>query len=100
MFYLEINFESHILVRPYLNNFLKYLSRYYEIVIFTAGIEDYAHAVLDVIDPYRKYIKYILDRRHTKKINGYYIKDISNVGRDIQKVIIIDDIPQSFCMQY
>jgi len=38
------------MVRPYCGKFLKALSEYYEIVIFTAAMKDYADWIIDGID--------------------------------------------------
>jgi len=38
------------LVRPYAEEFLVEMSKYYEIVIFTAALSDYADWILDLID--------------------------------------------------
>ena len=38
------------MVRPYCNKFLSVLSEYYEIVIFTAAMQDYADWILAGID--------------------------------------------------
>jgi len=56
--------ESYFLVRPYCLEFLKELSIYYEIVIFTAGVREYADWVLNIIDK-NGYIKHRLYRQHT-----------------------------------
>ena len=47
----------HVRVRPYLEDCLERLSALYEIVVFTAGVQDYADKILDHIDPERKIIK-------------------------------------------
>ena len=38
-------------VRPHLEPMLDYLSKYYELCVFTAGEQGYADAVLDYLDP-------------------------------------------------
>jgi hypothetical protein len=47
----------HVRVRPYLQDCLERLSQLYEIVVFTAGVQEYADKILDQIDPERKIIK-------------------------------------------
>ena len=42
--------ESFFRIRPYCLQFLKELSQIYEIVIFTAGMEEYADWVLNQLD--------------------------------------------------
>ena len=43
--------KSKFLVRPYVYTFLKNISLYFEIFIFTAAQQDYADWILDRIDP-------------------------------------------------
>lgn len=49
--------DSHFLIRPGCFEFIEEMSKYYELVIFTAAMQDYADSVLDQIDP-NKIIKY------------------------------------------
>jgi len=46
-----------------------------------------------------KIIKFKLYRKHTEQINGIFIKDLSKLGRDINKVIIIDNNKDNFSLQ-
>jgi len=46
--------EAYVQVRPYAEFFLKELSSYYELVIFTAATSEYADLILDVIDKNKK----------------------------------------------
>ena len=41
---------GQFLVRPYAEEFLEQLSKYYEIFIFTAALPDYANFIIDIID--------------------------------------------------
>ena len=60
--YFEMGSEGgHFLVRPGAEKFVKEMSQIYEVVIFTAGMQDYADWVLDQLDPHG-YIKYRLYR--------------------------------------
>jgi len=87
--------------RPYLYYFLEKLSKYYEIIIFTAAHASYASAVVDYIDPEKKFIKYVISRdRCLVTKNGYYIKDLRILAnRDLKDVLIVDNITHSFSMQ-
>lgn len=49
--------DIHVRIRPYLMDCLERLSKLYEIVVFTAGVQDYADKILDHIDPDRSIIK-------------------------------------------
>jgi CTD small phosphatase-like protein 2 len=57
--------ERKFKLRPNCVTFLRALSSYFEIVIFTAASQDYADWILDVLDSPREMIKYRLYRQHT-----------------------------------
>ena len=46
-----------------------------------------------------RYIKYRLYRQHTIQIGSVYIKDLSKLGRDLSKVVIVDNMPANFQLQ-
>lgn len=76
--------------RPYLDEFLNELRNFYEIVIFTSGIQEYADSVVDVIDK-NKCVSHRLYRVHTIYEDYSFVKNLENLGRDLSKVIIIDN---------
>jgi CTD small phosphatase-like protein 2 len=85
-------------VRPGAIKFLSEMSKYYELVIFTAGLKDYADLIINDFDK-QSYIQHRLYRDHTKFRNGVYVKDLSKLGRDLNKTIIIDNISENFSAQ-
>ena len=73
------------------------MSQIFEIVIFTAAIQDYADSILDYIDPDKKIFSKRLYRQHTEPVeNKYSLKDLSILNRDLKRTIIIDNIPENF----
>jgi CTD small phosphatase-like protein 2 len=64
---------GQFLVRPYAENFIEEMSKYYELVIFTAALSDYADWILEKIDP-NNLIKYKLYRQHCVSNGKNYIK--------------------------
>ncbi|KAF2093698.1 NIF-domain-containing protein, partial [Rhizodiscina lignyota] len=75
--------------RPGLDYFLRYLSQYYEIVLFTSLPMGQAEPVYRKLDPYH-IIMWPLFREATRYHKGEYIKDLSYLNRDLSKVIILD----------
>lgn len=71
------------------------MSTYYELVVFTAGLKDYADWILDDLDR-TGFIQYRLYRDHCKFKHGVYLKDLTKLGRHLSKVIIIDNIEENF----
>ena len=87
------------LIRPYCFQFLEEMSKIFEIVIFTAALKDYADSILDVLDPNKKLINYRLYRQHTSVVGITYCKDLSKIGRDLGKTIIVDNLADNFKLQ-
>lgn len=79
--------------RPGLDEFLRRAAELYEVVVFTASLECYAGPVLDIIDP-NHYISHRLFREHCILVKGEFVKDLSRLGRDMSKVVIIDVLPR------
>mmetsp|Transcript_32557 Transcript_32557/g.56339 ORF Transcript_32557/g.56339 Transcript_32557/m.56339 type:complete len:330 (-) Transcript_32557:3-992(-) len=96
--YVEVGDEAEVLVRPFCCEFLAEMSQYYEIVVFTAGLQDYADWVLDQLDT-EHYIKHRLYRHHTVQEGNVYLKDLSRTGRDLASTIIVDNVAENFKLQ-
>ena len=95
---IEIENEIHdiyILVRPGVKKFLENMAKMFEIVIFTASVSSYADPLLDIIDKDRN-CKYRLFRDHCTQINGFFVKELNKLGRDLKDVIIVDNSPLSY----
>jgi CTD small phosphatase-like protein 2 len=60
-------------VRPYAEAFIEEMSKYYEVVIFTAALSEYANWIIDKIDS-KNLIKHKLYRQHTVPQGNTYIK--------------------------
>ncbi|CAK92430.1 unnamed protein product (macronuclear) [Paramecium tetraurelia] len=86
---------GHFLIRPFTHQFLQEMSQFYELVVFTAGLPDYANWVLDQVDK-NKNISYRLFRQHALQYSNQFIKDLSRLGRDLSKCIIVDNVPDNF----
>ena len=85
------------------------MSEIYEVVIFTAAMQDvisfvfimyvqYADWVLDQIDK-DKCITYRLYRQHALPYGPVFVKDLSRIGRDLAKTIIVDNVAENFQLQ-
>ncbi|KXH58470.1 NLI interacting factor-like phosphatase [Colletotrichum salicis] len=75
--------------RPGVDYFLRYLSQYYELVLFTSVPFAIGEPLVRKLDPYR-FIMWPLYREATKYKDGEVVKDLSYLNRDLSKVIIID----------
>lgn len=96
--YIENDGHGEYLTRPYLENFLNEMKNFFEIVVFTAAVQDYADWILDDLDSSRV-VKHRLYRQHTIPAGCLFLKDLSNLGRKLDKMIIIDNVAENFQLQ-
>jgi Dullard-like phosphatase family protein len=96
-FFTHIN--GMFFVRPFCFDFLRELNDIYEIITFTAGTKEYADNILNILDIDNNIIKYRLYRQHTTILGMSIYKDLSKLGRDLSRVIIIDNLKENFKMQ-
>ncbi|KAJ4980967.1 hypothetical protein NE237_031804 [Protea cynaroides] len=90
--------DFYVLKRPGVEELLDVLGKKFEIVVFTAGLKEYASLVLDKIDP-KGLISHRLYRESCKEKEGRFVKDLSEMGRDLRRVVIVDDNPNAYLFQ-
>lgn len=88
----------YVLKRPGVDEFLESLASKFEVVVFTAAVKEYASLVLDRIDQ-NGLISHRLYRDSCREVEGKFVKDLSEMGRDLNRVIIVDDNPNSYVNQ-
>ena len=91
--------EGVLRVRPGIVEFLDAVDKYYELIIFTAATQDYADLLIDAVEENKIYFEHRLYRQHTVIIGNDFVKDLSRVGRPLDKIIIVDNMPQNFRLQ-
>ena len=88
-----------IKIRPYLYQFLDRIKKYYELVVFTAATQEYADPIINALEQNKKYFDYRLYRIHTIIIDNDFVKDLSKLGRDLSRIIIVDNMEQNYKLQ-
>ena len=88
--------SGKIMIRPFLYDFLKNVKKYYELIIFTAATQDYADPIINAIEKDEKYFEHRLYRIHTTIIDNDFVKDLSKLGRDLNRTIIVDNMKQNY----
>ena len=85
--------------RPFLFEFLDSVSQFYEIILFTCSTQNYTESIIKAIEYKKKYFDYIFCRQHTIIIKNDFVKDLTRIGRSLDSIIIIDNMPQHFKLQ-
>uniref|UniRef100_A0A3B3CK86 protein-serine/threonine phosphatase n=1 Tax=Oryzias melastigma TaxID=30732 RepID=A0A3B3CK86_ORYME len=87
--------QVYVLKRPHVDEFLKRMGELFECILFTASLSKYADPVSDMLDKCGAF-KNRLFREACVFHKGNYVKDLSRLGRDLNRVIIIDNSPASY----
>ncbi|EAL88190.1 hypothetical protein KXW98_005009 [Aspergillus fumigatus] len=95
---VEIEGQYHniyVIKRPGVDQFMKRVGELYEVVVFTASVSKYGDPLLDQLDIHNV-VHHRLFRDSCYNHQGNYVKDLSQVGRDLRETIIIDNSPTSY----
>lgn len=87
--------QVYVLKRPFVDEFMKRVGEWFEVVVFTASLAKYADPVLDLLDKHHV-VRHRLFREACTNHKGNYVKDLSRLGRPLEKTIIIDNSPASY----
>lgn len=82
--------------RPFCDEFLRRVCKWYNLVVFTASVQEYADPVIDWLETERKFFSARYYRQHCTFRQGAFIKDLSSVESDLSKVMILDNSPLSY----
>lgn len=85
----------YVLKRPGVDEFMKRMGQYYEIIIYTASLSKYADPLLDKLDIHNV-IQKRLFRESCVFHDGHYVKDLSLLRRELCNTIIVDNSPMSY----
>ena len=87
--------DVYVLKRPWVDLFLIEMAEKYELVVFTASLAKYANPLMDKLDVHGV-VRHRLFRDACYPFQGNYVKDLTCLGRDLRKTIIIDNSPYSY----
>ena len=90
--------DVYVLKRPYVDYFMEEMGKHYEIVVFTASLAKYADPLLDLLDIHNV-IRWRLFRESCYPFQGNYVKDLTSLGRPLERTIILDNSPHSYAFQ-
>lgn len=84
--------------RPGLSNFLAFVRKHFEVILWTAGTGEYARAILSVIDPDGETFAGRVVARDKRWFRPQpdgqgYAKDLRRLGRSLQRTVLVDNYP-------
>jgi RNA polymerase II subunit A small phosphatase-like protein len=87
--------QVYVMKRPFVDEFLQKMGELFECVLFTASLGKYADPVTDLLDKWGVF-RARLFRESCVFHRGNYVKDLSRLGRELNKIIIVDNSPASY----
>lgn len=95
---VEIDDQVHhvyVIKRPGVDEFLRKVGKWYEVVVFTASVAKYGDPLLNKLDIHHA-VHQRLFRDSCFNYQGNFIKNLSQIGRPLSECIIIDNSPASY----
>ncbi|OBA20750.1 NIF-domain-containing protein [Metschnikowia bicuspidata var. bicuspidata NRRL YB-4993] len=92
---VEIEDQVHhvyVIKRPGVDEFLRKVGQWYEVVVFTASVAKYGDPLLNKLDIHHA-VHQRLFRDSCFSYQGNFIKNLSQLGRPLEDLIIIDNSP-------
>ncbi|XP_035243810.1 carboxy-terminal domain RNA polymerase II polypeptide A small phosphatase 2-like isoform X2 [Anguilla rostrata] len=87
--------QVYVLKRPHVDEFLRRMGEMFECILFTASLAKYADPVTDLLDRCGVF-RARLFRESCVFHQGCYVKDLSRLGRELHKTLILDNSPASY----
>uniref|UniRef100_A0A2P2JR80 FCP1 homology domain-containing protein n=1 Tax=Rhizophora mucronata TaxID=61149 RepID=A0A2P2JR80_RHIMU len=94
----KINYVM-VFERPGLGEFLKQLSEFADLVLFTAGLEGYARPLVDRIDTDSRFSLRLYRPSTISTEYREHVKDLCCLAKDPCRIVIVDNNPFSFLLQ-
>jgi CTD small phosphatase-like protein 2 len=89
-------YPIYCLLRPHIHEFLATVSTVFNVVAFTASVQDYADHLLDLIDPEHIFFQ---QRFFRDSCGNNYAKNLLAVQEDLSTIAIVDNLPQAYGLQ-
>ena len=89
---------NEITLRNGLFSFLSSVKPFYEVISFSTETKEFCDSIINLIEQDKNYFEYNFYKEHCVLYNNNFVKDISLIGRDISKIIIVDNDEKCFAL--
>ena len=95
--------KRYFSIRPFARECLAFANKYFEVGVFTAGLQWFADPILNYLDPKGTFIQHRFYRQHCSLLGEpdcqFYTKDLTILrGIDYRKCLIVDNNIHSFAL--
>lgn len=102
LFHFRINEENDeqgvLKIRPGVFQFIDEVKEYYEIILFSEAERGYIDLLTEAIGENRYLYDCVLCRDYISIVGKDFVKDLSKIGRTLDRIIIVDNMPQNFSL--
>jgi RNA polymerase II subunit A small phosphatase-like protein len=91
--------EGTVDIRSGTLKFLDDISEFYELIVFNEGERQYTDLLIDSLEENKIYFEHRFYREHIVIVNNDIVKDLVRIGRNLDKILIIDNMQQNFKLQ-
>ena len=85
------NKTNAIILRNGLFSFLSTIKPFFELILFSIDSKDFSEPIINMIENDKKYFDYKFYKDHCVLYKNNLIKDVTLIGRDLSKIIIVDN---------
>ena len=85
------NKTNAIILRNGLFSFLSTIKPFFELILFSIDSQDVSYPIINMIENDKKYFDYKFYKDHCVLYKNNLIKDVTLIGRDLSKIIIVDN---------
>ena len=82
--------------RPGINHFLTKIKKYFEVIVFSLYPQKIGDYLIDTIEKKEKFFDYRFFIQHSIIYDNEFVKDLKRIGRPLDKIIIVDNLPQNY----
>ena len=82
--------------RPGVNSFLSEMKKYFELIVFSLYPQKIGEYLINTLEKKEKFFDYRFYVQHATVNENEFVKDLRKIGRPLDRMIIVDNLPQNY----